>query len=97
MHQVLKFRMYLTAPKIDVAALFIVLGAVNGIAAQSAQAPLSNAVDASQLQGKVLFGYQGFFRRPGQGNDHWMIQYGEIPGPSTPGDGKTTRYIDSQG
>lgn len=77
--------MYMTAPKIDVAALFILVGAVNGIAAQT---PLSNAVDASHLEGKVLFGYQGFFRRPGQGNDHWMIQYGEIPGPSTPGDGK---------
>jgi hypothetical protein len=45
-------------------------------------------VDATSLNGKFLFGYQGFFRRPGQGNDHWMITFGEIPGPSTPGDGK---------
>jgi hypothetical protein len=43
-------------------------------------------IDASSLEGKFLYGYQGFFRRPGQGNDHWAINYGEIPGPSTPGD-----------
>ena len=46
-----------------------------------------NAVDTSTLEGKVLYGYQGFFRRPGQGNDHWTIK-GGIPGPSTSGDGK---------
>jgi hypothetical protein len=34
---------------------------------------------------KFLYGYQGFFRRPGQGNDHWSINFGEIPGPSNPG------------
>ena len=47
---------------------------------------LADAVDASTLEGKVLFGYQGFFRRPGQGNDHWTLT-GSEPGPSTPGDG----------
>lgn len=55
----------------------------------------TNAVDARSLEGKVLFGYQGFFRRPGQGNDHWTIK-GLVPGPSTPGDGKnpiSSRYF----
>lgn len=77
--------MYLTAPKIEAATFIFFAGAIIGGAAQTTS---SNAVDASHLEGKVLFGYQGFFRRPGQGNDHWMIKYGEVPGPSTPGDGK---------
>ncbi|KAI4175596.1 MAG: hypothetical protein LQ343_001587 [Gyalolechia ehrenbergii] len=75
--------MYLTAPKIEAATFIFFAGAIIGGAAQTTS---SNAVDASHLEGKVLFGYQGFFRRPGQGNDHWMIKYGEVPGPSTPGD-----------
>ena len=58
------------------------------ISIEGAQKVLADAVDASTLEGKVLFGYQGFFRRPGQGNDHWTIK-GSVPGPSTPGDGKS--------
>ncbi|KAI4251641.1 MAG: hypothetical protein LQ352_004735 [Teloschistes flavicans] len=56
-----------------------------------AQKRLSNVVDATSLQGKFLYGYQGFFRRPGQGNIHWTLSGsgGTIPGPSTPGDGKS--------
>lgn len=77
--------MYTTASDIAAAALVFLVGLVIGGAAQPT---LSDAVDAGHLQGRVLFGYQGFFRRPGQGNDHWMIKYGEIPGPSTPGDGE---------
>lgn len=46
------------------------------------------SIDASSIDGKFLFGYQGFFRRPGQGNDHWSINYGEIPGPSNLGAGE---------
>ncbi|KAI4103654.1 MAG: hypothetical protein LQ339_004184 [Xanthoria mediterranea] len=75
--------MFITLPNFTAAAA--VLFACNVLGAP-AQVALSTAVDASHLQGKVLFGYQGFFRRPGQGNDHWMIKFGEIPGPSTPGD-----------
>lgn len=51
------------------------------------QTTLANAVDASTLESKFLFGYQGFFRRPGEGNDHWTAS-GTTPGPSSPGDGK---------
>ena len=51
------------------------------------QKVLADAVDASTLEGKLLYGYQGFFRRPGQGNDHWTIK-GLTPGPSSLGDGK---------
>ena len=57
------------------------------IGGEGVQTPLSNTVDTTTLEGKFLFGYQGFFRRPGQGNDHWTIK-GLVPGPSTPGDGK---------
>ena len=57
---------------------------IGGIGVQRVSA---DAVDASTLEGKFLFGYQGFFRRPGQGNDHWTIT-GQTPGPSSPGDGK---------
>ena len=53
---------------------------------------LADAVDASTLEGKVLFGYQGFFRRPGQGNDHWTVK-GLTPGPSTLGDGKDSLLL----
>ncbi len=65
-------------------AVLSVVSIINGAAIQKV---LIDSVDASTLQGKVLFGYQGFFRRPGQGNDHWTIK-GGVPGPSTPGDGK---------
>ena len=51
------------------------------------QTTSANAVNASTLESKFLFGYQGFFRRPGEGNDHWMAS-GIIPGPSYPGNGK---------
>ena len=62
---------------------FISIINVNGIQKVLAD----DVVDTSTLEGKVLYGYQGFFRRPGQGNDHWTSK-GGIPGPSTPGDGK---------
>lgn len=55
----------------------------------------ATAIDASSINGKFLFGYQGFFRRPGQGNDHWSINYGEIPGPSNPGAGELHFNLDS--
>ena len=70
--------------KITALAFFAITGIVGGIATQQV---LADTVDASTLEGKFLFEYQGFFRRPGQGNDHWTIK-GSIPGPSTPGDGK---------
>lgn len=53
----------------------------------------ATSIDASSINGKFLFGYQGFFRRPGQGNDHWSINYGEIPGPSNPGAGELKLYF----
>ena len=53
----------------------------------------ASSIDASSINGKFLFGYQGFFRRPGQGNDHWSINYGEIPGPSNPGAGEFHFYF----
>ncbi len=65
-------------------AVISLVSIINGAAVQKV---LTDSVDASTLEGKVLFGYQGFFRRPGQGNDHWTIK-GGVPGPSTPGDGK---------
>ena len=52
------------------------------------QTTSTTAVNASTLESKFLFGYQGFFRRPGEGNDHWTVS-DIIPGPSYPGDGKT--------
>lgn len=73
-----------------VVALLSLASWVNG--ATIAQKRLSNTVDARSLQGKFLYGYQGFFRRPGQGNIHWTLSGsgGTVPGPSTPGDGKIT-------
>ena len=66
---------------------FVYLSFAGIILGAAVQKPRSNTVDTTTLQGKFLYGYQGFFRRPGQGNDHWTIK-GLIPGPSTPGDGK---------
>ncbi|KAL8816841.1 MAG: hypothetical protein Q9223_004222 [Gallowayella weberi] len=71
---------------ITVALLFLASW-VNGEA--KTQKHLSKrVVDASSLKGKFLYGYQGFFRRPGQGNIHWTLSGsgGTTPGPSTPGD-----------
>ena len=65
--------------------LLCFLTALSGAEGQTTSA---NAVDASTLESKFLFGYQGFFRRPGEGNDHWTAS-GITPGPSSPGDGKT--------
>jgi hypothetical protein len=43
-----------------------------------------NAVDASTLDGKVLFGYQGWFRTPGDGaNVGWSHWSRGIPSPTT--------------
>lgn len=67
----------------------ILLSVVSIISGERDQRTLTDVVNATTLEGKVLFGYQGFFRRPGQGNDHWTIK-GGIPGPSTPGDGKNS-------
>ncbi|KAL7935899.1 hypothetical protein V8C35DRAFT_333677 [Trichoderma chlorosporum] len=40
------------------------------------------AIDASTIQGKWLYGYQGWFRKPGTGvNNHWSAD-GNTPGPS---------------
>ena len=64
------------------------LSFLTAISGAEGQTTLANAVDASTLQSKFLFGYQGFFRRPGEGNDHWTAS-GITPGPSYPGDGKT--------
>ena len=66
-------------------ALFSFVSIVNGYGIHKVRA--DDIVDTSTLEGKILYGYQGFFRRPGQGNDHWTIK-GGIPGPSSPGDGK---------
>ena len=66
---------------------FAFLATASLISGNRVQQVLADAVDASTLEGKVLFGYQGFFRRPGQGNDHWTLT-GQTPGPSSPGDGK---------
>ena len=71
--------------KTSVAVAF--LSVVSLISGEEAQNAVTNAVDTSTLEGKFLFGYQGFFRRPGQGNDHWTIK-GLTPGPSTSGDGE---------
>ena len=76
--------MYFLTSKITAFASLYVASIIGGIGVQRV---LADAVDASTLEGKFLFGYQGFFRRPGQGNDHWTIT-GQTPGPSSPGDGK---------
>ncbi|KAL6895231.1 hypothetical protein HDV57DRAFT_1565 [Trichoderma longibrachiatum] len=40
------------------------------------------AIDASTIQGKWLYGYQGWFRKPGPGvNNHWSAD-GQTPGPN---------------
>ncbi|GFP58681.1 hypothetical protein TASIC1_0011004800 [Trichoderma asperellum] len=40
------------------------------------------AIDTSTIQGKWLFGYQGWFRKPGAGvNNHWSAD-GNTPGPN---------------
>ena len=76
--------MHFLSSKITAFASLHVVSIIGGIGVQRV---LADAVDASTLEGKFLFGYQGFFRRPGQGNDHWTIK-GLTPGPSSPGDGK---------
>ncbi|KAK1254024.1 hypothetical protein MKX08_008019 [Trichoderma sp. CBMAI-0020] len=44
--------------------------------------PRAAAIDASTIQGKWLFGYQGWFRKPGAGvNNHWSAD-GNTPGPN---------------
>lgn len=76
--------MHYSIKNVLAAALLSLLGVISEVEAGTVP---SDAVDTSTLEGKFLFGYQGFFRRPGQGNDHWTIK-GLVPGPSTPGDGK---------
>ena len=75
--------MHVLSSKIKAFASLYAASIIGGIGVQQV---LADAVDASTLEGKFLFGYQGFFRRPGQGNDHWTIK-GLTPGPSSPGDG----------
>jgi hypothetical protein len=66
-----------------------VLASLLSLSSFSLASPLArrqtDPINAQSLEGKFLYGYQGFFRRPGQGNDHWSINFGEIPGPSNPG------------
>lgn len=69
--------------------MFCFFTAMSGAEGQTSSA---GAVDASTLENKFLFGYQGFFRRPGEGNDHWTAS-GNTPGPSVPGDGKTPNSL----
>lgn len=69
--------------------LFVYLAFASILSGNGVQKVLADAVDASTLEGKLLYGYQGFFRRPGQGNDHWTIK-GLTPGPSSLGDGKNS-------
>ena len=61
--------------------------AVSVTTGENAERAVTDAVDANTLKGKFLFGYPGFFRWPGQSNDHWTIK-GLTPDPSTPGDGE---------
>ena len=77
--------LFLSSKTTAFASLYVA-SVIGGLAIQQV---LADAVDASTLEGKFLFGYQGFFRRPGQGNDHWTIK-GLTPGPSSPGDGKVS-------
>ena len=76
--------MHFLSGKITAFACLYAASIISGIGVQQVYA---DAVNASTLDGKFLFGYQGFFRQPGQGNDHWTIK-GLTPGPSSPGDGK---------
>lgn len=47
----------------------------------------STAVDTSTLKGKWLYGYQGWFRKPGNGvNNHWGPK-----GNPGPGNGESRR------
>ncbi|KAL7895994.1 hypothetical protein HDV63DRAFT_411564 [Trichoderma sp. SZMC 28014] len=49
---------------------------------QHTHPPRAAAIDASTIQGKWLFGYQGWFRKPGAGvNNHWSAD-GNTPGPN---------------
>ena len=71
-------------------SIFLFVSIIRGHSIQQASlitGDVADGVDTSTLEGKFLFGYQGFFRRPGQGNDHWTIS-GGIPGPSFAGDGE---------
>lgn len=48
----------------------------------------ADAVDTSTLKGKWLYGYQGWFRKPGSGvNDHWAPD-----GTPGPGNGISPTY-----
>ena len=73
--------------RISVAIAF--LSFVGLISGERAQEAMTDVVDASIIEGKFLFEYQGFFRRPGQGNDHLNIK-GLISGSSISGDDKNS-------
>ena len=73
--------------RISVAIAF--LSFVGLISGERAQEAITDIVDASILEGKFLFEYQGFFRRLGQRNNHLNIK-GLISGLSTPGDGENS-------
>lgn len=50
----------------------------------SLPAAAAGEVDASTIQGKVLFGYQGWFNCPGDGSDRgWRSWSRGVPGPET--------------
>ena len=59
------------------AALFAEQGACAGIprppSAEHAERRQSSTIDRSTLNGKLFVGYQGWFRKPGEGdgNSHW--------------------------
>ena len=65
--------------KIFVPALLVIM-----LLAAMTTASAQDKVDASTLDGKVLFGYQGWFRTPGDGSDvgwsHWSRG---VPSPAT--------------
>ncbi|KAK1241972.1 hypothetical protein MKX07_007795 [Trichoderma sp. CBMAI-0711] len=68
------------------ASLSWLLYATTASAAAAHQQPHAGraaaAIDASTIQGKWLYGYQGWFRKPGPGvNNHWSAD-GQTPGPN---------------
>lgn len=78
--------MYIAAPTIAATALILIAGSVIRIAAQT-----SVSMPSTQIirKARFLFGYQGFFQRPGQGND----QVQRNPRSKYPAGGKKIPWI----